>query len=50
MRRKRLRKPKHFTAQHAGHCVSLDSIELRAESHRRYVITCVDLHSHFAWA
>lgn len=50
VRRKRLRKPKHFTAQHPGHCVSLDSIELRAESHRRYVITCVDLHSHFAWA
>ena len=50
VRSPRLRKPKHFTAQHPGHCVSLDSIELRAQNQRRYVITCIDLHSHFAWA
>jgi transposase InsO family protein len=50
VRRPRLRKPKHFHAQRAGHCVALDSIELRAQSDRRYVITCTDLHSHFAWA
>jgi transposase InsO family protein len=50
VRSPRLRKPKHFTAHHPGHCVSLDSIELRAQSQRRYVITCIDLHSHFAWA
>lgn len=50
VRRPRLRKPKHFHAQRAGHCVALDSIELRAQSDRRYVITCIDLHSHFAWA
>lgn len=50
LRRPRLRKPKHFHAQRAGHCVALDSIELRAQSDRRYVITCTDLHSHFAWA
>jgi hypothetical protein len=29
---------------------ALDSIEVRALSERRYVITCTDLHSHFAWA
>jgi transposase InsO family protein len=50
VRQPRLRKPKHFHAQRPGHCVALDTIELRAENHRRYVITCVDLHSHFAWA
>ena len=50
VRSPRLRKPKHFTAQRPGHCVSLDSIELRAQNDRRYVITCIDLHSHFAWA
>lgn len=46
----RLRKPKHFHAKRPGHCVALDSIELRALSQRRYIITCTDLHSHFAWA
>jgi transposase InsO family protein len=50
VRRPRLRKPKHFQAQRPGHCVALDSIELRALNMRRYVITCTDLHSHFAWA
>ena len=50
MRQPRLRKPKHFRAERPGHCVALDSIELRAENHRRYLITCTDLHSHFAWA
>ena len=50
VRTPRLRKPKHFHALRPGHCVALDSIELRAESHRRYLITCTDLHSHFAWA
>ena len=50
IRRPRLRKPKHFQAARPGHCVALDSIELRAQSDRRYVITCIDLHSHFAWA
>ena len=50
VRRPRIRKPKHFHAQRAGHCVALDSIELRALDQRRYVITCTDLHSHFAWA
>jgi transposase InsO family protein len=50
LRRPRLRKPKHFHALRPGHCVALDSIELRAPNQRRYVITCTDLHSHFAWA
>jgi transposase InsO family protein len=49
-RGKRLRKPKHFHAQHPSHCVALDTIELRAQNDRRYVITFIDLHSHFAWA
>ncbi len=50
VRQPRLRKPKHFRAERPGHCVALDSIELRAQNQRRYVITCTDLHSHFAWA
>ena len=50
VRRPPLRKPKHFRAERPGHCVALDSIELRALSQRRYLITCTDVHSHFAWA
>jgi transposase InsO family protein len=50
VRQPRLRKPKHFHALRPGHCVALDSIELRTEGLRRYVITCSDLHAHFAWA
>jgi len=50
VRQPRLRKPKHFHALRPGHCVALDSIELRTDGLRRYVITCTDLHSHFAWA
>ena len=30
--------------------IALDTIEVRADSTCRYVITCTDLHSHFAWA
>jgi transposase InsO family protein len=50
VRAPRLRKPKHFRAERPGHCVALDSIELRHDGQRRYLITCTDLHSHFAWA
>jgi transposase InsO family protein len=50
LRQARLRKPKHFHAERPGHCVALDSIELRADNTRRFIITCTDLHSHFAWA
>jgi transposase InsO family protein len=50
VRSPRLRKPKHFHAERPGHCVALDSIELRAQNDRRYIITFTDLHSHFAWA
>ena len=50
LRQPRLRKPKHFQAERPGHCIALDSIELRSDNQRRYVITCTDLHSHFAWA
>ena len=46
----RLRKPKHFPAERPAIAYRLDSIELRAQNERRYVITCTDLHSHFAWA
>jgi hypothetical protein len=50
LRQPRLRKPRHFRAERAGHCVALDSIELRHDGQHRYLITCTDLHSHFAWA
>ena len=50
VRQPRLRKPRHFRAERAGHCVALDSIELRHDGQHRYLITCTDLHSHFAWA
>jgi transposase InsO family protein len=50
VRQPRLRKPKQFRAERPGHCVALDSIELRHDGQRRYLITCTDLHSHFAWA
>ncbi len=46
----RTRKPKHFRATRPGHCIALDSIEVRADNDRRYVITCTDLHSRFGWA
>jgi transposase InsO family protein len=48
--RRRLRKPKHFHSQRPGHCVALDTIELHHDGQHRYLITCTDLHSHFAWA
>jgi transposase InsO family protein len=49
VRQPRLRK--HFRDERRGHCVALESIELRAQNERRYIIiTCTDLHSHFAWA
>ena len=50
VRSARRRKPKRFRAERPGHCVALDTIELRTEGQRRYLITCTDLHSHFAWA
>lgn len=49
-RPQRVRKPKHFKAQHPGHCVGLDSIERRLDNERRFIITFTDLHSHFAFA
>jgi transposase InsO family protein len=45
-----VRKPKHFTARHPGHCVALDTIEWQADNSRRFIITFTDLHSHFAFA
>src|SRR5438552_15553327 len=32
----RTRKPKHFRATRPGHCIALDSIEVRADKDRRY--------------
>jgi len=49
-RHRPLRKPKHFHSQRPGHCVALDTIELHHDGQHRYLITCTDLHSHFAWA
>jgi hypothetical protein len=37
-------------AQRPGYYVTLDSIELRAQNERRCIITCTDLHFHFASA
>ena len=50
VRQPRLRKPKHFRPQRPGHCVALDTIELHHDGQHRYLISCTDLHSHFAWA
>lgn len=49
-RKKRLRKPKHFTAKYPGHLVALDTIERRVFGSRHYVITCEDIHTRFAFA
>lgn len=49
-RAKRLRKPKHFKANHPGHCISFDTIELIVHYARKYVITFTDVYSHFSFA
>jgi hypothetical protein len=46
----RLHKPKDFTATFPGHCVAFDTIEKFINGNRRYVITCIDLYSRFAFA
>ena len=47
-----IRKPKDFLALYPGHCVAMDTIELRWLGTRYYLITLIDLHSRiaFAWA
>lgn len=49
-RTKRLRKPKQFKADHPGHCISFDTVELIVHYSRKYVITFTDVYSHFSFA
>ena len=49
-RRKVLRKPHDLKADHPGHVVALDTVERFVHGLRRYVITCKDIHSRFAFA
>ena len=49
-RTKRLRKPKHFIADHPGHCISFDTVEFIVHFSRKYVITFTDVYSHFSFA
>lgn len=49
-RKKVLRKPKELVALHPGHLVALDTVERFVHGLRRYVITCEDIHSRFAFA
>jgi transposase InsO family protein len=45
-----LRKPKGFKAEHPGHCVALDTIEIILWGKRIYIITMIDLYSRYALA
>jgi transposase InsO family protein len=49
-KKKRLIKPKDFTPKHPGHLVALDSIESRAWSKKRYVITFEDIFTRISLA
>lgn len=49
-RRKVLRKPHDLKADHPGHLVALDTVERFVHGLRRYVITCEDIDSRFAFA
>jgi transposase InsO family protein len=49
-RRKVLRKPRDLKAEHPGHVVALDTVERFVHGLRRYVITCEDIYSRFAFA
>lgn len=49
-KRKKIRKPKHFKATHAGHCVSLDTVERFVHGNKRYIVTFTDLYSRFSFA
>ena len=49
-RRPRERKPKGYRPESPGDCVAWDSIERRHNGIRRYLITCTDLASRFAFA
>lgn len=46
-----IRKPKQFKAEYPGHCVALDTIELRALSGERwYIVTAEDIYTRTAFA
>lgn len=49
-RQKVLRKPKDLIAEHPGHLVALDTVERFRYGIRRYLITCEDINSRFAFA
>ncbi len=49
-RKKRNYKPKGFKALYPGHCVAFDSIERFVNGCKRYIITCIDIYSRFAFA
>jgi len=49
-RNTRARKPKGYRPEAPGDCVAWDSIERRRDGIRRYLITCTDLASRFAFA
>lgn len=49
-REKALRKPKNLTADRPGKLVALDTVERHIHGKRRYVITCEDITSRFAFA
>ena len=49
-RRKVLRKPKDIQAREPGHLVALDTVEIIIHGSRRYIITCEDIYSRFAFA
>jgi transposase InsO family protein len=49
-RRSRTRKPKGYRPEAPGDCLAWDSIERRHDGIRRYLITCTDLASRFAFA
>ncbi len=44
------RKPRDMKAEHPGHLVALDTVERFVHGIRRYIITCEDIHSRFAFA
>jgi len=50
VRRIRERKPKGYRPEGPGDCIAWDSIERRLHGMRRYLITCTDLASRFAFA
>ena len=49
-RQKALRKPKDLHATMPGHVVALDTVEIIIHGSRRYIITCEDIYSRFAFA